>query len=97
MYMIVLTGLDGSRTFCYCQRVRPEGSDLSLPLAICILSRHKDRLLFQQVQYTIKTISTVSVLTSYENTARPTSQDASHHARGRPSSVGHKDEGESTI
>ena len=49
MYMVVLTGLDGRRSFCYCQRVKPEGSDLSIPLAVCILSRHKDRLLFQQV------------------------------------------------
>ena len=51
MYTIVLTSLVGKRTFCYCQRIRPEGSDLSLPLAVCILSRHKDRLLFQHVRF----------------------------------------------
>lgn len=70
MYMIVLTGLDGSRTFCYCQRVRPEGSDFSLPLAVCILSRHKDRLLFQQI------LSELTV--RYGSTQHPTAQAFRH-------------------
>ena len=41
---------DGRRTFGYCRRIQPEGDELCLPLAMCILTRHsRARGLFSQV------------------------------------------------
>ena len=76
MYTIVLTSLDGKRTFCYCQRIRPEGSDLSLPLAVCILSRHKDRLLFQNVRFHFSTLESNKARTDGRTRASVRASDA---------------------
>ena len=49
-YTLVLTDIRGDRTFGYCRRIQPEGDELCLPLAICILTRHsRARGLFSQV------------------------------------------------
>ncbi len=48
-YSLILTGPDGSRTFGFCRRIQPEGDDLCLPLAICILTKHRARGLYSQV------------------------------------------------
>jgi hypothetical protein len=49
-YNIVLTDLRGRRTFGYCRRIQPEGDDLCIPLAMCILTGHsRARGLFSQV------------------------------------------------
>ena len=49
-YTLVLTGPDGSRTYGYCRRIQPEGDDLCLPLAICLLTKHRARGLYSQVR-----------------------------------------------
>lgn len=40
-YSLIITNEHGERTFGYCRRVLPEASTTCLPLAYCILSRHK--------------------------------------------------------
>jgi hypothetical protein len=40
-YSLVLTNEKGERTFGYCRRVIPEGSTRCIPLAYCILSKHR--------------------------------------------------------
>ncbi|KAK5644878.1 hypothetical protein RI129_006178 [Pyrocoelia pectoralis] len=40
-YSLIITNEHGERTFGYCRRVLPEGSTACLPLAYCILSKHK--------------------------------------------------------
>lgn len=37
-YSLVITSNTGVRRFGYCRRVQPEGSNLCLPLAYCIIS-----------------------------------------------------------
>lgn len=49
-YALVLTDVDGGRTFGYCRRIRPEGDAFCLPLAICIITRHRARALFSKVR-----------------------------------------------
>ncbi len=48
-YMLVVTSRDGTRTFGYCRRIQPEGDELCLPLAVCILTKHRARGLFAKV------------------------------------------------
>lgn len=40
-YSLIITNELGERTFGYCRRVLPEGSTACLPLAYCILSKHR--------------------------------------------------------
>ncbi|KAF5273928.1 hypothetical protein FQA39_LY01043 [Lamprigera yunnana] len=40
-YSLIITNEHGERTFGYCRRVLPEASNACLPLAYCILSKHK--------------------------------------------------------
>ncbi|KAF5308702.1 hypothetical protein FQR65_LT06063 [Abscondita terminalis] len=40
-YSLIITDEHGDRTFGYCRRVLPEASTTCLPLAYCILSKHK--------------------------------------------------------
>ncbi|KAB0794941.1 hypothetical protein PPYR_11780 [Photinus pyralis] len=40
-YSLIITNEHGERTFGYCRRVLPEDSIACLPLAYCILSKHK--------------------------------------------------------
>ncbi|XP_059481996.1 DENN domain-containing protein 2B-like [Neocloeon triangulifer] len=40
-YSIVLTSDSGARSYGYCQRIVPEGMNLCLPLAYCIVTKHK--------------------------------------------------------
>lgn len=39
------------RTFGYCQRIMPEGDTLCLPLAICILTKRRERRLYARVRF----------------------------------------------
>eukprot|EP00095_Tigriopus_kingsejongensis_P002715 maker-scaffold809_size94238-snap-gene-0.31 protein:Tk02715 transcript:maker-scaffold809_size94238-snap-gene-0.31-mRNA-1 annotation:"st5 protein" len=39
-YNLILTHSDGIRSLGLCQRIAPEGDNLCLPLAVCVLSQH---------------------------------------------------------
>ena len=43
-YSLVLTKEDGTRKFGYCRRIIPEGGEMVLPLAYCIISSQKSRI-----------------------------------------------------
>ena len=43
-YFLVLTDLQGNRRFGYCRRIMPEGSDMVLPLAYCIITSRRSRI-----------------------------------------------------
>jgi len=40
-YCLVLTTETGERKFAYCRRVQPEGANLCLPLAYCLLTPNR--------------------------------------------------------
>ncbi|XP_045474322.1 uncharacterized protein LOC123680457 isoform X2 [Harmonia axyridis] len=48
-YSLVITNDKGERTFGYCRRVVPEGSNKCLPIAYCILSRHKSPRFYRKI------------------------------------------------
>ena len=49
-YSLVLTDLNGCRTFGYCRRVLPEGADVALPLVYCIISSKRAYNLYNKVR-----------------------------------------------
>lgn len=49
-YSIVLTSGLGERSYGYCRRVVPEGTSLCLPLAYCILTKHRASGFFYKVK-----------------------------------------------
>ncbi|XP_044753319.1 uncharacterized protein LOC123312849 [Coccinella septempunctata] len=48
-YSLVITDDRGERTFGYCRRVVPEGSNKCLPIAYCILSKHKSPRFYKKI------------------------------------------------
>lgn len=48
-YSLVITNEKGKRTFGYCRRIIPEGSENCLPLAYCILSKHRAPRFYKQI------------------------------------------------
>ncbi|XP_065347656.1 DENN domain-containing protein 2B-like isoform X3 [Cloeon dipterum] len=48
-YSIVLTSDSGARSYGYCQRIVPEGMDLCLPLAYCIVTKHRASGFFYKI------------------------------------------------
>ncbi|KAL3270316.1 hypothetical protein HHI36_009367 [Cryptolaemus montrouzieri] len=48
-YSLVITDDKGERTFGYCRRVVPEGSNKCLPIAYCILSKHKSPRFYRKI------------------------------------------------
>ncbi|KAK9876911.1 hypothetical protein WA026_015947 [Henosepilachna vigintioctopunctata] len=48
-YSLVITNDKGERTFGYCRRVVPEGSNKCLPIAYCILSKHKSPRFYKKI------------------------------------------------
>lgn len=48
-YSLVITDEHGKRTFGYCRRILPEGSENCLPLAYCILSKHRAPRFYKRI------------------------------------------------
>lgn len=48
-YSLVMTNEHGVRTFGYCRRILPEGSENCLPLAYCILSKHRAPRFYKRI------------------------------------------------
>lgn len=48
-YSLVITDEKGRRTFGYCRRILPEGSENCLPLAYCILSKHRAPRFYKRI------------------------------------------------
>lgn len=48
-YSLVITDENGRRTFGYCRRILPEGSENCLPLAYCILSKHRAPRFYKRI------------------------------------------------
>lgn len=48
-YSLVITDENGKRTFGYCRRILPEGSENCLPLAYCILSKHRAPRFYKRI------------------------------------------------
>lgn len=48
-YSLVITNEHGKRTFGYCRRILPEGSENCLPLAYCILSKHRAPRFYKRI------------------------------------------------
>lgn len=48
-YSLVITDDKGKRTFGYCRRIIPEGSENCLPLAYCILSKHRAPRFYKRI------------------------------------------------
>jgi hypothetical protein len=48
-YSLVITNDKGERTFGYCRRVIPEGSTRCIPLAYCILSKHRAPRFYKKI------------------------------------------------
>lgn len=48
-YSLVITNDKGERTFGYCRRVIPEGSNKCIPLAYCILSKHRAPRFYKKI------------------------------------------------
>lgn len=54
-YSLVITNDKGERTFGYCRRVIPEGSDNCLPLTYCILSKHRALRFYKKILIELET------------------------------------------
>lgn len=48
-YSLVITDEHGRRTFGYCRRILPEGSENCLPLAYCIFSKHRAPRFYKRI------------------------------------------------
>ncbi|XP_063921936.1 DENN domain-containing protein 2B-like isoform X2 [Zophobas morio] len=48
-YTLVITNDKGERTFGYCRRVIPEGSTKCIPLAYCLLSKHRAPRFYKKI------------------------------------------------
>lgn len=48
-YSLVITDENGRRTFGYCRRILPEGSENCLPLAYCIFSKHRAPRFYKRI------------------------------------------------
>ncbi|KAJ8929052.1 hypothetical protein NQ314_018321 [Rhamnusium bicolor] len=48
-YSLLITNDKGERMFGYCRRVLPEGSTQCLPLAYCILSKHRAQRFYKKI------------------------------------------------
>ncbi|KYB25414.1 DENN domain-containing protein 2B isoform X2 [Tribolium castaneum] len=54
-YSLVITNDKGERTFGYCRRVIPEGSTKCIPLAYCILSKHRAPRFYKKILAELET------------------------------------------
>lgn len=51
-YVLILTDSEGRRKYAYCRRVVPEGMDVPLPLAYCIIAANRNYKLYDMVTTT---------------------------------------------
>ena len=58
-YTLVITNDKGERTFGYCRRVIPEGSTKCIPLAYCLLSKHRAPRFYKKILKELESVNGV--------------------------------------